>query len=83
MKIDLSHDNPLKHATPALVIGCFEDHRDELFTACDAALDGMGGFACRLLSERREGVASPGVISGYAFLAANQPTPTAGRRRAA
>ncbi|MBI2353648.1 MAG: leucyl aminopeptidase [Deltaproteobacteria bacterium] len=40
MKIDISSAAPLKHATAALVIGCFEDARDELFTACDAALDG-------------------------------------------
>ncbi len=40
MKIDVSTANPLKHETPALVIGCFEDAKDELFSACDAALDG-------------------------------------------
>ena len=40
MKIDISTMNPLKYPTPALVIGCFEDTRDDLFTRCDAALDG-------------------------------------------
>ena len=25
MKIEISSENPLQHATPALVIGCFED----------------------------------------------------------
>ncbi len=40
MKIELLSSNPLKHATPALVIGCFEDARDELYNACDAALAG-------------------------------------------
>lgn len=43
MKIDLSSTNPLEHATPALVIGCFEDAQDDLFAACDAALDGCLG----------------------------------------
>jgi len=40
MKIEISTETPLKHATDALVIGCFEDVQDELFAACDAALDG-------------------------------------------
>jgi len=40
MKIDPSSDNPLKHSTPALVIGCFQDGENELFTSCNAALDG-------------------------------------------
>jgi leucyl aminopeptidase len=40
MKIDVSTVSPYKHATPALVIGCFEDAKDELFVTCDAALDG-------------------------------------------
>jgi leucyl aminopeptidase len=40
MNIDLIVANPLKHTTPALVIGCFEDSRDQLFTSCNAALDG-------------------------------------------
>ena len=40
MKIDVITVSPLKHVTPALVIGCFEDSRDELFSACDKALDG-------------------------------------------
>lgn len=43
MKITVSSANPLKHATPALVIGCFEDAKDALFSACDAALDGCLG----------------------------------------
>ena len=43
MKIDVISANPLKHASPALVIGCFEDAKDDLFTACDAALDGCLG----------------------------------------
>ena len=43
MKINLITANPLKHFSPALVIGCFEGARDELFTACDAALDGCLG----------------------------------------
>ena len=41
MKIDLSSDNPLKHSTPALVIGCFQDGETEFFTGCNAALDGL------------------------------------------
>jgi len=40
MKIELGTENPLDISTPALVLGCFEDAREELFTACDAALDG-------------------------------------------
>ena len=40
MKIDLSTSDPLKHSTPALVIGCFEDGENDLFTSCNAALDG-------------------------------------------
>ena len=43
MKIDLSSLNPLQYATSALVVGCYEDHRDQLFTGCDAALDGLLG----------------------------------------
>ncbi len=43
MNIDLSSANPLKHTTPALVIGCFEDAGNELFTTCDGALDGCLG----------------------------------------
>ena len=49
MKIDVVSANPLKHATPALVIGCFEDARDDLFAACDTALDGCLG---RLIAGR-------------------------------
>lgn len=40
MKIELSTGNPLKYTTPALVLGCFEDTKDNLFTKCDSALDG-------------------------------------------
>jgi len=43
MKIDAITATPLKHAAAALVIGCFEDARDDLFAACDAALDGCLG----------------------------------------
>jgi leucyl aminopeptidase len=43
MKIDVISAVPLKHICPALVIGCFEDTRDGLFTACDAALNGCLG----------------------------------------
>ena len=43
MRIDLSSANPLEHATAALIIGCFEDASDDLFSACDAALDGCLG----------------------------------------
>jgi len=40
MKIELSSENPLQFATPALIIGCCEDAADELFNSCDALLDG-------------------------------------------
>src|SRR6185369_2171849 len=40
MKIDVKSADPLKHVTPALIIGCWENDGDRLFTACDAALDG-------------------------------------------
>ncbi|HIJ94583.1 MAG TPA: leucyl aminopeptidase [Desulfuromonadales bacterium] len=40
MKIDISAVNPLTCASPALVIGCCEDETDEIFSACNAALDG-------------------------------------------
>jgi len=43
MKIDVISANPLEYATPALVIGCCEDEQDDLFSACDAALDGCLG----------------------------------------
>ncbi|HBA88819.1 MAG TPA: leucyl aminopeptidase [Geobacter sp.] len=43
MNIRISGDKPLQLSTPALVIGCFEDDRDELFAACDRALDGLLG----------------------------------------
>jgi leucyl aminopeptidase len=40
MKIELSTQRPQEFSTPALVIGCFEDDRHELFTSFDQALDG-------------------------------------------
>jgi leucyl aminopeptidase len=40
LKIELTSLTTLKHISPALVIGCFEDSRDKLFTDCNAALDG-------------------------------------------
>ena len=55
MKIDISAAHPLHHATPALVIGCFEDERDDLFRGLDAALDGL----LLRLAERREFTGKP------------------------
>jgi leucyl aminopeptidase len=49
MKIDVSTSNPLHFATPALVIGCYEDATDDLFAGCDAAL---GGCLQRLAASR-------------------------------
>ncbi len=49
MKISTSTANPLKHATPALVIGCFEDSKDETFATCDAAL---GGYLDHLVASK-------------------------------
>jgi leucyl aminopeptidase len=43
MKIDVIIANPLKYTTPALVIGCFEDTKDEIFVKCDTALEGCLG----------------------------------------
>jgi leucyl aminopeptidase len=40
MRITISTAKPLKFPAPALVIGCFEDARDEIFAQCDAALTG-------------------------------------------
>lgn len=40
MRIDVCSATPLRYATPALVIGCFEDEKDQLFRDCDGALDG-------------------------------------------
>ncbi|BCG46755.1 Cytosol aminopeptidase PepA [Citrifermentans bremense] len=40
MKIETACNDPMQHATAALVIGCFEDASDGLFAACDQALDG-------------------------------------------
>ncbi len=50
MKIEISSNNPLEYATPALVVGCFEDQKDQLFAGCDAALGGCLGR----LAETRE-----------------------------
>jgi leucyl aminopeptidase len=43
MKIKINTVSPLKHTTAALVIGCFEDVKDDLYTACNAALEGCLG----------------------------------------
>ncbi len=40
MKITISSANPLEYSSPALVVGCFEDTKDEIFVKCDALLDG-------------------------------------------
>lgn len=40
MKIEINTSSPLDNATAALVIGCFEDVKDDLYTSCNAALDG-------------------------------------------
>jgi leucyl aminopeptidase len=40
MKIDLLSAATMKTSCPALIIGCFEDVHDDLFTACDKALNG-------------------------------------------
>ena len=50
MKIDLIVAKPLEHSIPALVIGCWEDEKDDLFAQCDAALAGCLGR----LSDSRE-----------------------------
>ncbi|MBU5612721.1 leucyl aminopeptidase [Geomonas azotofigens] len=50
MRIDIGSAKPLEHATPALVIGCFEDDRDPLYHDCDTALGGLLGR----LAESRE-----------------------------
>jgi leucyl aminopeptidase len=41
MKINTSTTPPLQHATPALVVGCFEDAAEGLFEECDQALEGL------------------------------------------
>ncbi|WP_026843260.1 leucyl aminopeptidase [Citrifermentans bremense] len=56
MRIEISSNNPLEHATPALVVGCFEDERGQLFQECDAALGGCLGR----LAETREITGKPG-----------------------
>jgi leucyl aminopeptidase len=43
MKIKINSANPLNYATAALVVGCFEDVKDDLYTACNAALEGCLG----------------------------------------
>ena len=43
MDIKIDTVSPLDHATPALVIGCFEDVKDDLYNACNTALDGCLG----------------------------------------
>ena len=43
MKIEVISATPLKYVSPALVVGCFEDLQDELFNACDTALEGCLG----------------------------------------
>ena len=40
MKLEFLSIHPLEHITPALVIGCWEDHQDEIFTHCNSALSG-------------------------------------------
>jgi leucyl aminopeptidase len=49
VKIDVKTASPLKHPSPALIIGSFEDARDDLFAACDSAL---GGCLGRLTASR-------------------------------
>ncbi|WP_224982769.1 leucyl aminopeptidase [Geomonas agri] len=43
MNIEISSVHPLRHATSALVLGCFEDDKDQMYHDCDAALDGLLG----------------------------------------
>jgi leucyl aminopeptidase len=43
MKIKINTASPLDQTTAALVIGCFEDVKDDLYAACNAALDGCLG----------------------------------------
>ena len=40
MNITLQSSDLLKLAAPVLVIGCFEDHRDKIFTTADSVLKG-------------------------------------------
>ncbi|HEY3307386.1 MAG TPA: leucyl aminopeptidase [Desulfuromonadaceae bacterium] len=49
MKLDLIAVHPIEHTTPALVIGCWEDYQDEIFTQSNTALNGCLG---RLASSR-------------------------------
>jgi len=49
MKIEILTENPLHHASAALVIGCFEDAKDELYAALDSEL---GGCLARLAASR-------------------------------
>ncbi|MBJ6751293.1 leucyl aminopeptidase [Geomonas anaerohicana] len=50
MRIEISSAHPLRHATSALVLGCFEDDKDQLYHDCDTALGGLLGR----LAESRE-----------------------------
>jgi leucyl aminopeptidase len=43
MNIKTNTTSPLDHASAALVIGCFEDVKDDLYAACNAALGGCLG----------------------------------------
>ncbi|HJV34536.1 leucyl aminopeptidase [Geomonas sp.] len=40
MNIDVTSAPVISYATSALIIGCFENARDEIFTSCDRALEG-------------------------------------------
>ena len=50
MNIEISSAHPLRHATSALVLACFEDDKDQLYHDCDTALGGLLGR----LAESRE-----------------------------
>ncbi|MBJ6799375.1 leucyl aminopeptidase [Geomonas propionica] len=50
MNVEISSVHPLRHATSALVLGCFEDDKDQLYHDCDTALGGLLGR----LAESRE-----------------------------
>ncbi|GFO65985.1 leucyl aminopeptidase [Geomonas paludis] len=43
MKTEISSAHPLRHTTSALVLGCFEDDKDQLYHDCDSALEGLLG----------------------------------------
>ncbi|HJV65469.1 MAG TPA: leucyl aminopeptidase [Geomonas sp.] len=40
MNIEIASTSVNSYATPALIIGCFENSREEIFTSCDQALEG-------------------------------------------